>query len=404
MLRYIGLDFGTHSSGIGLYTNQLLVANGFPTVLYFPPFNRNGNLDIFFGEEAIEASHEDPGGRLMFAIKTLAMEEDFMGQSIQGYMGIFDAVRLIRLCLIRIKEIATARFSLDPEKLGAVIGRPVDFPDFAIARLVKAATEAGFKDVQLEPEPIAAARAVQLHIDRTPATACIIDAGGGTTDIAVVRFDTKTQVSVLSTAGINLAGNHINSNIIQSHLLEHFGKGSAYGDRNMPVPMIPIQSIADWRKMQAVDVRVLAGINYNATNPEAVSRLIKLYGQRLGYEFYCAVGSAKEALSTCNSTTIACAPLELTVPIQLSETAQYSADITDAIVNVIKKALSEARITSDEVHCAVLTGGTGLFTPLQRKVKQLFGENKVRTTDPFNTVVGGLALKAYELTYSQRYS
>lgn len=87
-----------------------------------------------------------------------------------------------------------AEESLEQEIREAVIGRPVMFStdpkadELAEQRLREAAELAGFRDVVLEKEPIAAPHLLDRRVEQ-PEMLLVFNFGGGTLDLTVVRLD-----------------------------------------------------------------------------------------------------------------------------------------------------------------------------------------------------------------------
>src|SRR5438874_976899 len=229
-LRY-GLDFGTSNSAIGMAENgracllpvDPLAANPAvtPTVLFVA---REGGLHI--GTDAIEqfvtrnAGREivkklvntgkvieqfynerrhifmakfdadvDLPGRFFQTLKSFLRDEAFEGTNIFGQFYTLEA--LIALFLRTLKARADQISGQNVTRV--VLGRPVHFSDDgskdaqAVRRLHKAATLAGFEDVQFMYEPIGAALQYESSLAREE-LAFVFDFGGGTLDFSVIRL------------------------------------------------------------------------------------------------------------------------------------------------------------------------------------------------------------------------
>ncbi len=108
--------------------------------------------------------------------------------------------------------------------------------------LLQAAYEAGFKQVDFEFEPVAAALYYELSIDR-PQNALIFDFGGGTLDLTIMRLGDPRDRKVYSSAGIGVAGSDFDRAIIQKRMLPHFGEGKVDHD---PDVLELINTVPDW--------------------------------------------------------------------------------------------------------------------------------------------------------------
>ena len=198
-MLFLAVDFGTSSTlaafidgivlkfvdfGEGKYTTE--------TVLRFPQKQRMGQKAYLIGHEAIR-EYQEEGGRLMFSIKSLLGEKNFTSTIVPGF-GACSAGQLCGLFLAKVKLLAEKQFG--KEFQGVVLGRPADFSKDAIAELRNAGHLAGFRKVVFVPEPIAAGIKYFEENNGTPETVFVIDAGGGTTDFAVLQ--NKGKIKVLS--------------------------------------------------------------------------------------------------------------------------------------------------------------------------------------------------------------
>ena len=126
-------------------------------------------------------------GRLLQYLKTALRKERYEGTQIfERYYTVRD---LARTYLSLLKE--RAEQELGEPVHAATLGRPVKFSESpeqdqkAQETLRQAAYEAGFKEVDFELEPIAAALDYEQSLAK-PQNVIIFDFGGGTLDIAVM--------------------------------------------------------------------------------------------------------------------------------------------------------------------------------------------------------------------------
>ncbi len=107
-------------------------------------------------------------------------------------------------------------------------GRAGSRNDVAVARLTEAYEHAGFQVAEFYPEPVAATLS-WLHgaRRRERGIALTVDFGGGTLDLAVVRFD-GPRFEVLATHGMALGGDRIDQLIFEHMLFPELGKGERW--------------------------------------------------------------------------------------------------------------------------------------------------------------------------------
>src|SRR3989344_4246994 len=188
-MNFIGIDFGTSNSLAALLENGQVKFVQFPdnnisnpTILYFPPKSKLqyiGNDAVYRHLFDIE---DGKFGRLMQSIKTLLPDTSFDRTFVLGH-GDLDAAAIAAKFLAPLKQLAEAQFSRSFD--GVVLGRPVQFPEIALLRLEQAAKTTGFKEVVFWLEPVAAAMAYEITVAKDELV-CVVDLGGGTSDICVV--------------------------------------------------------------------------------------------------------------------------------------------------------------------------------------------------------------------------
>src|SRR5512139_467347 len=281
----VGIDFGTSNSGIAVYDGQhvhLLPVdpkNVLPevikTVMYI---TRDYRCSI--GQEAVENYYRDNVNRQRRFVKQWAGEIDVYGADMHYVRDIFVYVdemkpgRLLQYLKTALRkdnyqgtqiferyysvgDLAQTYLSLLKRRaedvLGETIdavtlGRPVKFSEQpeqdhkAEETLRQAAYEAGFKEVDFELEPIAAALDYEQSIAKLQ-NIVIFDFGGGTLDIAVMRLGDPKTLKVYASGGVDIAGSDFDRTIIEKRMLQHFGFGMV---KHHPEIMDMIHAIPDW--------------------------------------------------------------------------------------------------------------------------------------------------------------
>ena len=128
-------------------------------------------------------------GRLLQYLKTALRKDGYQGTQI--FERYYSVGELAKTYLTLLKE--RAEEALGDSVEAVTLGRPVKFSESpeqdhqAEETLRQAAQEAGFKEVDFELEPIAAALYYEQSITK-PQNVVIFDFGGGTLDIAVMRL------------------------------------------------------------------------------------------------------------------------------------------------------------------------------------------------------------------------
>jgi hypothetical chaperone protein len=285
MTLKVGLDFGTSNSVAAVYDGQrvkllpLDPKNVLPevvkTVLYITRDYRSS-----IGQEAVETYYRDNVNRQQRYVKQWAGEIDVRGADMHYVRDIFVYVdelkpgRLMQYLKTALRkdgyngthiferyytvgDLVQTYLSLLKRRAEDVLGepihvvtlgRPVKFsesPDQdrkAEETLRQAAHEAGFKEVDFELEPVAAALDYEQSISK-PQNVIIFDFGGGTLDIAIMRLGDPHTRKVYASGGVDIAGSDFDRAIIEKRMLPHFGLGRV---KHHPEILEMIHAIPDW--------------------------------------------------------------------------------------------------------------------------------------------------------------
>lgn len=409
-MQFIGLDFGTSNSLAALFTNNEMRFVNFPdddisnpTILYFPARSKQHRI----GTDAVESYLHDTeeggiGGRLMLSIKTLLPEANFDYTIVAGH-GRMSAEDLAARFLSTLKRMAEEQFSQKFD--GVVLGRPVQFSDFAINRLEKAAKLAGFKEVVFWLEPVAAALAYERQT-RGDELVCVVDLGGGTSDICVIETSPARSLSpdrigdIKATGGVNKAGDELNSQIMKEKLAVRFGAGSSYKSlgKILPFPAHIIYRLSEWHRINMLNESgTLSTINEimpYSDRPEDVERLLNLIEHRYGFALFRSIDAAKRDLSAQDKTFIKFSSLDLREPITVAEFESIITETEQKIRKAITDSLLAASVTPAQIDRVILTGGTSQVPHISRMVTEIFGAEKILRPDFFSSVATGLGYVA----------
>jgi hypothetical chaperone protein len=255
---------------------------------------------------------------------------------------------------------------------------------------------AGFKAVDFELEPVAAALDYEQSIS-VPQNVVIFDFGGGTLDIAVMRLGDPAGRKIYASGGVDIAGSDFDQSIIRKRMLPHFGFGQI---SHQPEILELIQSIPDWMALPELATPQNRNILEKAIRlglaPVRLKALQALIYNDLAFTFYNRVEAAKIALSDLGATVISLE--DRNIPLwEIYTRSQFETDIQDYIGKVEKvllDTLAASGLEFGSIDAVVKTGGSSnipLFTEL---LIRLFGEQKVKTSNAFSSVVAGLAIRA----------
>jgi hypothetical chaperone protein len=412
-MEFIGIDFGTSNSLASLVRDNKIefvlypdegISN--PTIIYFPAKSKQH----YIGNEAVYRylAHVEEGqieGRLMLSVKTLLPEANFDHTTVLGF-GRMTAEDLVAKFISVLKERAERQFARKFD--GVVLGRPVNFNELAVSRLEKAARIAGFKEVVFWLEPVAAALAYEMT-STADELVCVVDIGGGTSDVCVIETSPARSLSaerlgdIKAVGGVSEAGDELSSQIMKHKLAPKFGAGSTFKSMGkiLPFPAHIIYKLSKWHRINLLrtggDVSTISSIYPSSDQPENVARLLSLIKHHYGFELFRAIDAAKKELSENNAAEVRFRPLDLAEEVTLGEFEEMIADVVRKIEESIQDSLNAASASPADIKRVILTGGTSQVPLINRSVVKIFGREKILRPDFFSSVATGLGQVASNL-------
>jgi len=437
----VGIDFGTSNSGVAIFQGDKvhvlpidgknIVPEVVKSILYI-----TRDYKHFIGQEAVELYYkhninrqrrfvqkwsgeidyrgsdmhyvrdiyvyvdELQPGRLLQFVKTALRSEKYQGtQVFERYYNLSD---ILSAYLRVLKQHAE---SLLQEEISRVtLGRPVKFSEDdeldqkAQNTLLQAAIEAGFKQVDFELEPVAAALYYELSLSR-PQNVLIFDFGGGTLDLTIIRLGDPHHRTIFASGGISVAGSDFDRAIIQQRMLSHFGKGLVQHD---PEILKLINTIPDWAALPELSTpRAKAELERAIQAGEAPVRLKALESlifNDLAFSFYNMVEATKITLSSRGVAEASMKEKDLDIW-ELYTRSQFENDIREQrqqIERVLMDTVAASGLEPGQIDAIVKTGGSSNIPVFSEMLANIFGQEKVKDSDVFNSVTGGLAIKAYQ--------
>lgn len=432
-----GIDFGTTNSSIAVaYRDRIEVVpveSGsmpeiLPSIIYL---NRDRNRAA--GQEAIEqflvtgsqrtacgrcslvhvydrkresaCRQFQPGGgchdaRLISAIKSDLSETDFI--STHSWAIDFTMTDLVSVIMRRLKTAADRATGANVTRV--VLGHPVVFvgaegPNYrerqglAEERLRDAAVAAGFTDVVLLEEPAA----VVINEDLREGVALAADFGGGTFDVAVIKFSPDGG-DVISLAGVDVGGEQFDRLLFRAKVAPALHLNDSYGGRELPNQFRSRMSTLSGLKALLSD-RNTASILSAFRRAPGGNRLAAveniLYGG-YAYQFYQAIENAKIALSTAPSTVIDFhrPGIDISIPVRREEFEGLIAAPMQAVRTEILRALEDAGIGPETISLVLRTGGSSSIPAFVRILEDIFDPSVIQQRPVYTTVVHGLATYA----------
>jgi hypothetical chaperone protein len=378
---HCGVDFGTTNSTVGLCSAggapYLIPVEGTDVTIPSALFFSLEDGSVHFGRSAVHEYMDGAEGRFMRALKSilgtsLMKETTQVGRDRMTFQG------LIGRFLRNLRGQLEAQHGSVPDHV--VFGRPVFFIDgneaadrTAQDQLEAAAREEGFKHIEFQFEPVAAALNFERELN-SEVLALIVDIGGGTSD-----FDRHLNIA---------------------RVMPEFGLGSSTRDGKRQLPVWYFNDMATWHKINqlytAKTMRDIHSLQREAAEPEKLDLYKHLLENRSGHRLAAQVEKAKIDLTDVEASAVRLKEtgLDLTVPVSRGEFEQASDDLVRKIGIAIDEALASAGVTADAIETVVLTGG-GAQVPLVRKASTArFPGAQIVQSDRFGAVGLGLALDA----------
>jgi hypothetical chaperone protein len=380
-------------------------ATSIPSAIFFATEDPPG---VYYGRAAVREYLDGTPGRLMRSLKSilgssLMHESAAIGDGDYKYTDIVTAY----LRTLRQRAAVVAGHSLN----AVVLGRPIRFVDddakqdrAAQDTLAACARAAGFRHVEFQFEPIAAAFDYERTIAREESV-LVVDVGGGTADFTVIRLgpgrrDRPVRTDdILANDGIHIAGTDFDSRLNMSWVMPALGYRSV-GTGGRAVPSQIYFDLSTWHRINLLYapkfVSTLRELRSFFTDPRPYRRLTHVIEHRLGHELLGRTESAKIELSQATEAKLDLGAIE----------AGLAADATrDALVHLLGSMLARlVEVGTATVRAAGLemaglstlyfTGGSSGMTALRDAFAQACPDSRVVVGDLFGSVAAGLGIEA----------
>jgi len=423
---YCAIDFGTSNSAIAIAVPGNVAAG--MRLVELEPGNRTMPTAVFyaaegglhahphceFGRAAVSAYVDGIDGRLMRSMKSI------LGSSLIEQTTDVGGGRAVRYLDVVATYLAHLRHRAEAASgariTRAVLGRPVFFVDDDPERdaqaeraLRTAALRAGFREVEFQYEPIAAAFDYEQGV-RGEEKVLVADIGGGTSDFSIVRVgpgrarQVERKADILANHGVHVAGTDFDRRVELASVLPLLGY-RAFGVATAEQPAREVPSpvyfdLATWHLINTVynplRVAELRGMRSFYADPAQHRRLMSVVDQRLGHELLARSEAAKIMVAEGGATAIALDPVEAGLSADFDEAGArgaLEADL-DRIVAAARETAAQAGLAPGEIDALYFTGGSTGLRLLTERLQQAFPAARPVRGDRFASVASGLALHA----------
>lgn len=355
MGKVIGIDLGTTNSCVAVLEGgePIVIANaeGNRTTPSVVGFTKSGERLV--GETAKRQAITNPD-------RTIASIKRHMGtdHKVEIDGKIYTPQDISAMILAKLKT--DAESYLGEKVTEAVITVPAYFTDSQKQATKDAGKIAGLDVKRIINEPTAASLAYGLDKEQHHHKILVYDLGGGTFDVSVLELGDGV-FEVLATNGNNKLGGDDFDEIVMNFIADSFAKENG----------------VDLRKD-------------------------KMAHQRLKE----AAEKAKKELSSSQSTNInlpfitvnADGPLHLNMDVTRAKFDQLTSSLVEKTIEPMKKAMSDAGVTTNDLAKVILVGGSTRIPAVQDAVKKITGKEPFKGINPDECVAIGAAVQAGVLT------
>lgn len=241
----------------------------------------------------------------------------------------------------------------------AVITVPAYFNDAQRQATKDAGQIAGLEVLRIINEPTASALAYGIDKE-TDATVLVYDLGGGTFDVSILTLGDGV-FEVKSTSGNNLLGGDDFDKRVMDYLVEEFRKKEGIDLRKDPIAMQRLRDASENAKIE-LSQKMKTNIN-------------------LPY-----------------ITTDASGPKFLDIDLSRAKLEQLIGDLVESTVNPVKQALSDAKLTPDQIDHVLLVGGSTRVPLVRETVKKILHKEPDKGINPDECVALGAAIQGAVLS------
>ncbi len=349
MSKIIGIDLGTTNSCVAVMEGgqPVVIANaeGSRTTPSVVAFTKDGERLI--GQVAKRQAVTNPD-RTVISIKR-EMGTSYK-VSIDGKQ--YTPQDISAMVLSKMKE--TAESYLGEKVTQAVITVPAYFNDSQRQATKDAGRIAGLEVLRIINEPTAASLAYGLDKEENQKI-LVYDLGGGTFDVSILDIGDGV-FEVLSTNGnTRLGGDDFDQRIID-YVAEQFKKENGIDLKQDKIAAQRLKEAAEKAKIE-LSGTTTANINLPFITADATG------------------------------------PKHLDITLTRAKFDELTADLVDATVEPMRKALKDAGLTVDQINKVILVGGSTRIPAVQDAVKKVTGKEPFKGINPDECVAIGAAIQ-----------
>ncbi|MCU0488724.1 MAG: Hsp70 family protein [Anaerolineales bacterium] len=362
-------------------------------------------LPVFYRDVYVYEDEFSPG-RLFTSIKTALRSREYFGTAFRGAW--FNPSDLVAIFLMGMRMQIEQQLGRPVQEV--VLGRPVHFSTdpvedkIAESRLLDAAFKAGFQQVALELEPVAAALAYARDLSHRE-TILVFDFGGGTLDFTVMQIGGRAAQRVLATGGVPIAGDAFDQRLFRVTVPRHLGEGGEYLSNKVrrPIPAHIFDTLSQPPEILSLNtpqnLEMLQQIHSGSLEPEKTHALLKVVSSNYALLIFDLVERAKRRLSQDYLTRLEVNTPDFSFHEQVSRMTfeRALAQDEEMIRQELRATLARAGLKAARIDRVIRTGGSSQIPLFVDLLGEMFGYEKVHAIDIFSSVTAGLAIRGQQL-------
>lgn len=351
---FLGIDLGTTYSACACVNDEgevSVVKNSegeatTPSVVYF-----ESKEQVVVGQKAKDMTYLHPMDVISF-VKTM------MGQKtlLRTTHGDYSPEVVSSFILKKVVEDANATLQNAEHIKDVVVTIPAYFSDPQRMATEDAIALAGLNRIALINEPTAAAFYYVTKNAIRNANLMVYDLGGGTFDVTVVHVDDNGRIKVISTGGLSKVGGSFFDKMLTRKICNYF------------------------KEKHGIDI-------FTPDRGEDYKKIL-LKSEK-----------SKIQLSSVDETVMTVKVDDVTENITLrrEDINEIVADLYLKTESVMKKALREAHLTTQDIGKVILVGGSSRIPYIAEHIENFIGKKPSMDVNPDEVVALGAALYAHEM-------
>ncbi|MDF2678112.1 MAG: dnaK [Bacillota bacterium] len=242
----------------------------------------------------------------------------------------------------------------------AVITVPAYFSDAQRTATKDAGKIAGLEVKRIINEPTAAALAYGIDKETHMQTIMVFDLGGGTFDVSILEIG-EGVFEVKATSGNNRLGGDDFDQVVVDYLAGEFQKENGVDLRKDKMALQRLKEAAEMAKKE----------------------LSSAMSSNINLPFITATQEG---------------PKHLNMDLTRAKFNELTHFLVEKTVEPVKKAMSDAKLTADQIDKVLLVGGSSRIPAVQESVKRLTGKDPDKGINPDECVALGAAIQGGVLT------